>query len=191
MANRSVAYLGLGSNLGDRWAALRSAVTALDDHPDISVDYARGIASLYETSPVGGPAGQSPYLNTVIRVRTSLAPAGLLEAVLAIERLLGRERKERWGARIIDVDILLVDNVALTMPDLILPHPALHERRFVLEPLAEIAGDLVHPVLGKTVFQLAEAVFRDSAQSLRKIAPANWARTGAPAESEYRMSNSE
>ena len=180
MANRSVAYLGLGSNLGDRWAALRSAVTALDDHPDISVDHARGISSLYETSPVGGPAGQGPYLNSVIRVRTSLTPAKLLEAVLAIERLWGRERNERWGARIIDVDILLFDEVALTMPDLILPHPALHERRFVLEPLAEIAGDLIHPVLGKTVFQLAKAVLRDSAQSLTKIAPANWARAGTP-----------
>ena len=180
MANRSTAYLGLGSNLSDRLAALRSAVKALDDHPDISVDHTRGIASLYETSPVGGPAGQGPYLNSVIRVRTNLAPAGLLDAVLAIERLLGRERNEQWGARIIDVDILLFDDVALTMPDLILPHPALHERRFVLEPLAEIADDLVHPVLGKTVFQLAEAVLRDSAQGLSKIAPANWARTRTP-----------
>jgi 2-amino-4-hydroxy-6-hydroxymethyldihydropteridine diphosphokinase len=187
MANRSVAYLGLGSNLGDRLVALRSAVTALDDHPDIGVDYARGIASLYETSPVGGPAGQGPYLNSVIRIRTSLAPAGLLVAVWAVERLLGRERNERWDARTLDIDILFFDDVVLTTPDLVVPHPALHERRFVLEPLAEIAGDLVHPVLGKTVLQLAEALRKDSAQSLRKIAPANWARAGL----ECRMSNSE
>ncbi|MGB2985616.1 MAG: 2-amino-4-hydroxy-6-hydroxymethyldihydropteridine diphosphokinase [Phycisphaerae bacterium] len=149
------AYLGLGSNLGDRFAKIRAAVLALYDHPRLSIDLQRDVASLYETSPVGGPADQPAYLNSAICVRTTLPPAGLLSAVLSVETALGRVRHDRWGARVIDIDVLLYDDLVTNDDTPTLPHPRMHERRFVLEPLAEIAADVVHPVLRVTIADLA------------------------------------
>lgn len=154
-------YLGLGSNLGDRFAALRAAVIALDHHPQIDVDFDSGIASLYETSPVGGPPAQPVYLNSAVRVLTVLDPRPLLEAALAIEASLGRVRKERWGERLTDIDLLFYEDLVLNDRRLTLPHPRLHQRRFVLEPLSEIAPNLVHPVLQVTVESLARGLRRD------------------------------
>ena len=143
----ATAYLGLGSNLGDRAATMRAAARALDDHPDIHVDFETGVASLYETSPFRGPSSQPAYLNSALRVRTTLSPAKLLQAALSIEAALGRTRRQRWEARLIDIDLLLYDDLAMNDADLSLPHLRLHERRFVLEPLREIAGAVVHPVM--------------------------------------------
>ena len=150
----AIAYLGLGSNLGDRLAVMSAAVAALDDHPRIQVDFPGGVTSLYETSPVGGPPDQPPYLNSALRVRTSLAPLALLDTVLSIETSLGRVRRERWGPRLIDIDLLLYDDVVLEHQRLTLPHPRLHERRFVLEPLCEIAAEVTHPLFQVTLAEL-------------------------------------
>ncbi len=154
----ATAYLGLGSNLGDRAAVMRSAVIALDDRPRISVDFDGGVASLYESSPVGGPSPQPAYFNSTVRVTTTLEPAALLNEVLLIEAALGRTRRERWEARVIDIDLLLYNDLVLDDESLSLPHPRLPQRRFVLEPLAEIAGDLVHPTLRVTIESLARQI---------------------------------
>ncbi len=129
------AFLGLGSNLGDRWATLREAVAVL---PDVVA-----VSPVYETEPVGGPRGQPPYLNLVVELDTDRSPRELLETARALEEAAGRERDERWGPRTLDVDVLLVGELAVDEPDLVVPHPRLAERRFVLAPLADLAPDVV------------------------------------------------
>ena len=141
----STAYLGLGSNLGDRLVAMRAAIQALDDHPRIRVDFERGVAPLYETGPVGGPPGQGPFLNSAVRVGTTLSGMDLLCALLSIEESLGRMRGDRWDARIIDIDLLLFADLVVNGENLSIPHPRMHTRRFVLDPLAEIAGAKLCP----------------------------------------------
>ena len=131
------AFLGLGSNLGDRAGHLRAAVDALDDVVAVS--------PVYETDPVGGPE-QGPYLNLVVELATDRDPRGLLAVAQALEAAAGRVRGERWGPRTLDVDVLWVDGAELDEPDLQVPHPRLWERRFVLAPLADLAPDLVTAV---------------------------------------------
>jgi 2-amino-4-hydroxy-6-hydroxymethyldihydropteridine diphosphokinase len=137
------AFLGLGSNLGDRAAALAAACSGLARLGFM----ARLHSSFYWTEPVGGPP-QEWYLNAVLGGPTTLTPRELLEAALAIEREAGRVRAERYGPRTLDIDLLLHGDQVLAEPDLTLPHPRLHERRFVLTPLAEIAPAARHPLLG-------------------------------------------
>ena len=150
-----IAYIGLGSNLGDRRALLDQALELLRIQPGITVERA---SSYRETEPVGGPPGQERYLNAVAELRTDLAAGPLLRVLLAIEQQLGRTRGERWGPRLIDLDVLLygAEVIQVHEPDLDLsvPHPRMHERRFVLEPLAEIAPLAVHPGLQSTVADL-------------------------------------
>jgi len=140
------AYLGLGSNLGDRRALLRQAVEALD-WGDVSV-VAR--SRVYETSPVGGPAGQPDFLNQVIAVETVLDARALWERCSAVEASLGRSREheKRWGPRAIDIDVLTFGDEVVADPDLEIPHPRIGERAFVLVPLAEIAPQLQIGSLG-------------------------------------------
>jgi len=147
----SDAYLGLGSNLGDRLTSMQSVVRALLQHPRIAVDLDGGVASLYETSPTGKAAGQQWFLNSTVRVVTHLSPDALLSEVMSIEAVLGRVRPDRSGARAIDIDVLLFADVVMGDGRLTIPHPRMHQRRFVLEPLSEIASNVVHPVLGVTV----------------------------------------
>jgi 2-amino-4-hydroxy-6-hydroxymethyldihydropteridine diphosphokinase len=134
-------YLGLGSNLGDRLANLQSAVDRLRGEPGVRV---AASSRVWETVPVGGPP-QPDYLNAVLRVETDLSPRDLLEACRRVEEGLGRVRKERWGARTIDVDILLYDGQMVDEPELVVPHPRMTERAFVVLPLLELDPDPVLP----------------------------------------------
>jgi len=149
----ATAYIALGANLGDRAAVLMRAAKMIDDVPGIEV---RRISSLYDTDPVGGPEGQPMYCNGVVEVRTSLAPAGLLEALQGIEAELGRDRtrEQRFGPRTCDLDILMMGRTVLQTEALTIPHPRMCRRAFVLVPLVEIAPDAVHPVTGKTTKDL-------------------------------------
>jgi 2-amino-4-hydroxy-6-hydroxymethyldihydropteridine diphosphokinase len=148
------AYIALGSNLGDRASTIAAALRALDRVDGIRI---LRTSTLIETDPVG-PVGQGPYLNGVVCVLTTLDPRGLLDALLAIEQSLGRERatEERWGARTIDLDLVLFADTILDEPGLTVPHPRLHERRFVLQPLVEIAPDARHPSLNVTAVELLD-----------------------------------
>ena len=145
-------HVALGSNLGDRRAAIEAALDAIDALDRVRVERR---STLIETDPVG-PPGQGPYLNGVARLRVGLSPRELLDALLEIERRLGRVRDpaERWGPRTIDLDILLWEDLVLHEPGLTIPHPRLHERRFVLAPLAEIDPDAIVPTLGRPVAAL-------------------------------------
>ncbi len=148
------AYLGLGSNLGNRFENLSQSVERLRAVDDIEV---REISPVYETDPVGVPE-QPRYLNAVLRVETVLEAEKLLGTCLAIESSMGRVRTERWGARNIDIDILLYEDQVVRSGELNLPHLYMHQREFVLRPLADIAPGLVHPVFRVTVRELLAAV---------------------------------
>lgn len=131
------AFLGLGSNLGDRRAHLAAALRAIDG--------LRRVSGCYETEPIGGPAGQGPYLNLVAEVCTAPDPFELLALCHRLEQAAGRVRRERDGPRTLDVDILLFGDLQLQSPTLTIPHPRLYERRFVLAPLADLAPALCPP----------------------------------------------
>jgi 2-amino-4-hydroxy-6-hydroxymethyldihydropteridine diphosphokinase len=151
------AFIAIGANLGDREATIRAAIDALSQTPGIKV---LRTSSLMENEAVGGPEGSPPFLNGAIAIATSLEPRELLALLLEIERSLGRERRrqQKWSPRTIDLDLLLYDDLVLRADDLTIPHPLMHERDFVLVPLAEIAPDVAHPVLRATVRTLADAV---------------------------------
>ncbi|NQX64077.1 2-amino-4-hydroxy-6-hydroxymethyldihydropteridine diphosphokinase [Paenibacillus qinlingensis] len=131
---RIIAYVALGSNIDKREHYLQSAITALNEESGITVT---GQSSIYETEPVGY-VDQSAFLNMVIQIHTDLSPEALLVTLLAIENRLGRKRDLRWGPRTIDLDLLLYGDHQLMTPDLIIPHPRMHERAFVLVPLSEV-----------------------------------------------------
>jgi 2-amino-4-hydroxy-6-hydroxymethyldihydropteridine diphosphokinase len=142
----TAAYIGIGSNLGDREATIAQALELLDEPPAIRL--AR-VATVRETAPVG-IVDQPAFLNTVALVETTLGARELLDKLLALERRLGRVRTgERWGPRTLDLDLLLYGDAKLDEPGLTVPHPRLHERRFVLEPLYELAPDLLVPGRGR------------------------------------------
>jgi 2-amino-4-hydroxy-6-hydroxymethyldihydropteridine diphosphokinase len=136
------AFVGLGSNLGDRWAHLRRAVDQLRAGNRAPVT---AVSSVYETEPMGGPDGQGPYLNLVVElaVAPGADPYRLLEECRRLEAAAGRVRATRWGPRTLDADVLWIDGVTIEDPDLTVPHPRWRDRRFVLAPLRELAPDLV------------------------------------------------
>lgn len=151
MADPVLAYIALGSNLGDRRAYLDGAVAKLRSQAGVDV---LQVSSYHETEPVGGPAGQGKYLNAVAEVRTTLDAPGLLHALLAVETAMDRVRSERFGPRTIDLDVLLYGHAIIQTAELTVPHPRMHERLFVLQPLAEIAPLAVHPALKSTALDL-------------------------------------
>jgi 2-amino-4-hydroxy-6-hydroxymethyldihydropteridine diphosphokinase len=141
----SIVYLALGTNLGDRFANLQAAITALP--PTVRV---LEQSPIYETPP-WGLTDQPAFLNMVLKGETALAPAQLLDHLKRLERTLGRLPAVRWGPRQIDMDILFYDELILETPGLVIPHPRLQERAFVLVPLADLAPELIHPLLGQSV----------------------------------------
>jgi 2-amino-4-hydroxy-6-hydroxymethyldihydropteridine diphosphokinase len=147
----SIALIGLGSNLGDRQATLAGAIAALAETPGVIV---RRVSSFHETEPVGGPAGQGMFLNAAAALETTLDPFALLNVLRGIETRFGRLRIVRWGERTLDLDLLLFDDRVIDTPELTVPHPRLASRRFVLEPLAEVAPDAVDPVTKRTIAEL-------------------------------------
>ena len=152
-----IAYLGIGTNLGDRMGNIRGALGKLGGLP--TMELAR-VSSVYETAPVG-VTDQPDFLNLVAAVRTSLAPRALLEVLLHIENQMGRVRTEHWGPRVIDLDLLLYGGEQVSLPELTVPHPRLRERAFVLIPLAEIAPEMALPGSEKKVSEIADSFARE------------------------------
>jgi 2-amino-4-hydroxy-6-hydroxymethyldihydropteridine diphosphokinase len=155
------AYVGLGSNLGDRAAHLLLGLSALSRLPKTHL---LRLSPVYETEPVGPP--QPPYLNMVAELETELSPKGLLAEMLRIEKALGRERRERWGPRTLDLDLLLYGDLVLEEAGLSVPHPRLHERVFVLVPLLDLLPEGRHPLLGQS---FAELLASFDASSVRPL----------------------
>ncbi len=158
------AAIGLGSNLGDRAQHIAKATAALAELGRLV-----RVSSLYETAPIGGP-DQGPYLNAVAVIDTELTAHELLERCLAIEREAGRERRERWGPRIIDLDVLLYGDQAVVEDDLSVPHPRMTERRFVLEPLLEVWPDARLPD-GTALAEFAPGVADQRVRKLESLVP--------------------
>jgi 2-amino-4-hydroxy-6-hydroxymethyldihydropteridine diphosphokinase len=195
-----LAYVALGSNLGDRWATLRSAVRRLRAEPGLRVVATSGF---YETAPVNCPPGSGAFLNAVVAVETTRIPHDLLQLLLRIEQQFGRSRSEPNSPRTLDLDLILYGDAVINTPELTLPHPRMHERAFVLVPLAVVNADAVHPTLGKTVGDLLAAVSRDDirpAQSpavpqtlagLRALITGSTGGIGGAIDSEFRSRGAE
>ncbi|MGE5660576.1 MAG: 2-amino-4-hydroxy-6-hydroxymethyldihydropteridine diphosphokinase [Actinomycetota bacterium] len=153
--------IALGSNLGNSLATLKAALETLDNTPGITL---KSQSNWYLTAPVGPP--QPDYINACAVLNVQLTPQQLLEILLTIETQLGRIRREKWGPRTLDLDLLLFDRLILETPRLTLPHPRMLERAFVLVPLAEIAPDWVHPVAQRAIAQLAQVVDKSEVRQL-------------------------
>ena len=151
------ALISLGSNLGDRQATLLAALERISECRDVQVV---ATSRWYSTNAVGGPAGQGEFLNGAALLDVSCSPGKLLTELQRIESELGRQRRERWNARTIDHDILLFGDQVIDSPSLVIPHPRMTFRRFVLEPAAEIAGTMRHPATGHTIDELLENIDR-------------------------------
>ena len=167
----TVAVLGLGGNIGDTRQLLAAAIDRLARHPGIRVE---AVSALYRTPP-WGKTDQPPFLNAAARIDTSLSARGLLEAVLSVERQLGRERNERWGPRLVDIDILLFGDQAIDEPGLHVPHPRLTERAFALAPLVDVMPDA--RLSGR---RAADWLNEADRAGMERVAEPGWHLTGEP-----------
>ena len=158
---RKIVFLSLGSNLGDRVANLNEAISRLAAFSEVQT-----VSSFYETEPVEYTA-QPWFLNCAVKIETEKMPKQLLAAVQDLEQQLGRRRAQPKGPRTIDIDILLFGNSIIEAKDLIVPHPAMHQRRFVLEPMAELAGEVRHPVFKQTMRELRDTL--QPGQSVKRL----------------------
>ena len=154
-------YLSLGSNLGDREANLRAAIAKLAE-----VGRVDSVSSFYDTEPIE-LTSQPWFVNCAVKLDTEKMPRQLMAAILALEQEMGRQRKQQKGPRTIDIDILLFGSSVIDIASLTIPHPRLHERRFVLEPLTEIAPDARHPIFKRTVREMRDAL--PAGQTVRKL----------------------
>jgi 2-amino-4-hydroxy-6-hydroxymethyldihydropteridine diphosphokinase len=166
-----IVAIGLGSNLGDRRKLLRDAVRGLD-----AVGERLSVSSLYETEPVGFRE-QPWFLNAVVLLETNSDPLSLMQVLSALERRAGRERSFPNAPRTLDLDLLLYGEDVIETPQLVVPHPRMHDRAFVLVPLAEVAPNLVHPRLGKTIRELLDRL-EDWSSGIRRIAGPEWLTEG-------------
>ena len=148
-----IAYIALGANIGDRVANIEQALVKLGAADGIRIVRT---SSFLENPAVVGPPDSPPFLNAVAEVETTLPPTELLAHLLQIESGMGRRRREKWGPRIIDLDLILFGNQIIDAPNLTVPHPFMHQRRFVLQPLAELAPDLLHPKLARSIQSLLD-----------------------------------
>jgi dihydroneopterin aldolase/2-amino-4-hydroxy-6-hydroxymethyldihydropteridine diphosphokinase len=153
----SKVFIGIGSNLGNKEENICKAIKLIGELDSTEVIDA---SSFYKTSPVGF-VDQDWFINAVIKIKTYLPPNELMSSLLSIESSLGRIRKEKWGARTIDLDILFYGNIILNEEDITVPHPHLHERKFVLEPFCEIEPEFVHPVYNKSILRLCNELQGD------------------------------
>lgn len=153
----TIAYIGIGSNLGNRAAYINKALSLLDKSASIKITK---ISSIIETPPLGGPENQGDYLNAVAQLQSRLSPLQLLILMQNIETRLDRTRSEKWAARTIDLDLLLFGSEIIEHknPDLSVPHPLMHQRLFVMEPLAQIAPELIHPKLNLTMKDILDSL---------------------------------
>ena len=147
----NIVFLQLGGNLGDREQLLKDAILAIENRVGNIID----LSKVYESTP-WRVEGQNNYLNQIIKVKTTLLAREVLSTVLNIEKQLGRIRLEKWGERLIDIDIIFYNNSIIETPELCIPHKHLHERMFVLTPLCDIASKMVHPKYNKTIEELLQ-----------------------------------
>lgn len=151
----TTAYVGLGANVGDRARNLYEAIHRISTTPGVE---GVKLSGLMETAAVGGPPESPPFLNGVLMVTTTLGSHSFLKVLMDIEKQMGRERASKWDPRVIDLDLLLFGDRIVSSDDLVVPHPMMHQRRFVLEPLAELAPNVVHPMLNMTVSGLLDSL---------------------------------
>jgi 2-amino-4-hydroxy-6-hydroxymethyldihydropteridine diphosphokinase len=150
----STAYLLLGGNLGDREENLKRAIELLNE----KIGKLTAVSSLYETA-AWGKTDQPAFLNQAVALQTNLSALEVLDHALTIEQELGRVRKDKWGERLIDIDLILFGDEIINVPDkLQVPHPHMQHRKFVMEPLAEIAPDVIHPILGETILAMSRNI---------------------------------
>jgi 2-amino-4-hydroxy-6-hydroxymethyldihydropteridine diphosphokinase len=174
---RQLALLSLGSNLGDRKANLDGAIAALQQQPSVNL---RDVSSYHETAAVGGPAGQGAFLNAVATAEPTLEPHAFLGVLRAIESRFGRQRTVRWGERTLDLDLLVFGDEVIETAELIVPHPRMAFRRFVLAPAAEVAPNAVEPWTERTVSDLlANLDRRPSLVALDQADPPSVLQSGA------------